>query len=67
MIALSKTSHKSIRIDNMCDIHGGILPDNFREYHFSQTYPLQADKSTCLLEVDIIIITSAFKSTVVIN
>jgi hypothetical protein len=46
MVALSNTTHEAILMDQMCDIHGGILPDNFREYHFSQTYPLQEDMPT---------------------
>ena len=44
MVALANTKQEAILMDNMCDIHGGILPDNFCEYHFSKTYPLQADK-----------------------
>ena len=53
MAQLPNRTNNSILMDNsMCDIHGGILPDNFREYHFSQTYPLQTDKSTSTFPYD---------------
>ena len=65
MAALAKTKHEAILKDSMCDIHCGILPDNFREYHFSQTYPLQAAKPTSTFPYDPFVHSVAFNPLIV--
>ena len=65
MVALSKTNHEALLKDSMCDIHGGIIPDNFREYHFSQTYPLQANSSTSIFPYDSFVHSVAFNPLIV--
>ena len=60
MVALAKTKQEAILIDSICDIHGGILPDNFREYHYSHTYPLQSDKPASTFPYDPFVHSIAF-------